>query len=75
MRQQSEKPIGIVNIVYDTDANIQNCNLLTNFFSQHRYAVQQFNMKNIIISTDLIAPYDFKTIELKVGFGIGWKKR
>lgn len=47
MRQQSEEPVGIVNIVYDTDANIQNCNLLTNFFSQHRYAVQQFNMKNI----------------------------
>lgn len=35
----------------------------------------QFNMKNIIISTDLIAPSDLKTIELKVGFGIGWKKR
>lgn len=35
----------------------------------------QLNMKNIIISTDLIAPNDFKTVELRVGFGIGWKKR
>ncbi len=47
MREQSEKPIGIINIIYDTDANIQNCNLLTNFFNQHRYIVHLFSTKNI----------------------------
>lgn len=47
MKQQSEKPIGIVNIIYDTNANTQNNNLLTNFFNQHRYIVNQFSTKNI----------------------------
>lgn len=35
----------------------------------------QFNMRNLIISADVIAPLDFKTIEFKVGLGLGWKKK
>lgn len=47
MKQQPEKPIGIVNIIYDIDDSLQHCNMLTNFFNQHRYIVQRFSTKNI----------------------------
>ncbi len=34
----------------------------------------QFNMKNIIMSADIMSDPDFETIGLKLGFGFGWKK-
>lgn len=35
----------------------------------------QLNMKNLIMSADVVTNTDFDMIELKVGFGIGWKKK
>ncbi|MBQ8760341.1 MAG: PEGA domain-containing protein [Bacteroidales bacterium] len=34
----------------------------------------QFNLRNFIMSADVIAPPEFDRIELKLGIGLGWKK-
>lgn len=35
----------------------------------------QFNLKNLIISAEVVTPPDFKALEFKVGLGLGWKKK
>lgn len=35
----------------------------------------QFNIKHLILTTDVITSKDLKTIELKVGLGFGWRKK
>lgn len=35
----------------------------------------QFNMKHLILSTEIVTNTNFDTFELKVGLGFGWKKK
>lgn len=34
----------------------------------------QFNVKNFVFSSEMVASPDFKSMELKLGLGLGWKK-
>lgn len=35
----------------------------------------QFNLRDFILSTEVVTPPDFNKIEIKAGIGLGWKKK